>query len=101
MCVAWGVGGVEVQCALDLAGVHAPALIAITPGEILEYLKYVQEHGAEARIPRDATRVRFRPHSSYLEHQEEGMQERWCPAGLCLSFPRQGSRISYYKRQTS
>ena len=60
-----------------LDGIRDERFQEILDQDHLDYLLHIREHGVPSRVAPSPTRVRCRPHSTYLEHQQEGMQKAW------------------------
>ena len=44
---------------------------------LVEYVRYLREQGAPSRVAPSSERVKCRPHSTSLDHQQEGMEKTW------------------------
>ena len=75
--VTWGRQEWKARHGNNLQGVQGEALALAIPEEIVEDLRHVVDHGPLTRIPKDKSRVTSKPHASYLQHPEEGMEKTW------------------------
>ena len=60
-----------------LDGVYDQILDELCHPVLVEYVRYVREHGPPSRVAPSSERAKCRPHSKYLDHQQEGMEKTW------------------------
>ena len=61
----------------NLEGVNSKELALAIDHRLVEYLQDVHLHGARSRVLPSTGRVKSKPHSSFLDHQMEGMEKTW------------------------
>ena len=60
-----------------LDGVYDEVVDDMVHPALAEYIRYLREYGAPARLAPSSERVRCKPHDTYMDHQQEGMGKSW------------------------